>query len=100
MQFYCLKNFITCGNVGSVVECSPATRAARVRFPDVAITFIIIIYIDLQCWSEVWHIWILLLKLSLAIFVDPKNTLLILTSHESYKIIDFCCINTFYSVFP
>ena len=24
------------GNVGSVVECSPATRAARVRFPDVA----------------------------------------------------------------
>jgi type 1 fimbria pilin len=23
-------------NVGSVVECSPATRAARVRFPDVA----------------------------------------------------------------
>ena len=27
-------------NVGSVVECSPATRAARVRFPDVAaITF-------------------------------------------------------------
>ena len=24
-------------NVGSVVECSPATRAARVRFPDVAI---------------------------------------------------------------
>ena len=31
----------TCAsNVGSVVECSPATRAARVRFPDVAaITF-------------------------------------------------------------
>ena len=25
--------------VGSVVECSPATRAARVRFPDDAITF-------------------------------------------------------------
>ena len=25
-------------NVGSVVECSPATRAARVRFPDVACT--------------------------------------------------------------
>ena len=27
---------ILCSNVGSVVECSPATRAARVRFPDVA----------------------------------------------------------------
>ena len=26
-------------NVGSVVECSPATRAARVRFPDVAIFY-------------------------------------------------------------
>ena len=26
-------------NVGSVVECSPATRAARVRFPDVARIF-------------------------------------------------------------
>jgi hypothetical protein len=25
--------------VGSVVECSPATRAARVRFPDDAIIF-------------------------------------------------------------
>ena len=25
--------------VGSVVECSPATRAARVRFPDDAISF-------------------------------------------------------------
>ncbi len=25
--------------VGSVVECSPATRAARVRFPDDAILF-------------------------------------------------------------
>ena len=28
----------TASNVGSVVECSPATRAARVRFPDVACT--------------------------------------------------------------
>ena len=27
---------LTSRNVGSVVECSPATRAARVRFPDVA----------------------------------------------------------------
>ena len=26
--------------VGSVVECSPATRAARVRFPDDASSFI------------------------------------------------------------
>ena len=26
--------------VGSVVECSPATRAARVRFPDDAIFFV------------------------------------------------------------
>ena len=25
--------------VGSVVECSPATRAARVRFPDDALVF-------------------------------------------------------------
>ena len=27
--------------VGSVVECSPATRAARVRFPDDANTFFV-----------------------------------------------------------
>ena len=27
------------GIVGSVVECSPATRAARVRFPDDALLF-------------------------------------------------------------
>ena len=27
--------------VGSVVECSPATRAARVRFPDDAVYFFI-----------------------------------------------------------
>ena len=27
--------------VGSVVECSPATRAARVRFPDDASTFLV-----------------------------------------------------------
>ena len=26
--------------VGSVVECSPATRAARVRFPDDAVIFL------------------------------------------------------------
>ena len=31
------------GIVGSVVECSPATRAARVRFPDDAIFFVSII---------------------------------------------------------
>jgi hypothetical protein len=29
-------------NGGSVVECSPATRAARVRFPAVAISFFLI----------------------------------------------------------
>ena len=29
-----------CGIVGSVVECSPATRAARVRFPDDAVFFV------------------------------------------------------------
>ena len=29
-----LKAIDTQGIVGSVVECSPATRAARVRFPD------------------------------------------------------------------
>ena len=29
-----LKAINTQGIVGSVVECSPATRAARVRFPD------------------------------------------------------------------
>uniref|UniRef100_A0A0K2SZ99 Uncharacterized protein n=1 Tax=Lepeophtheirus salmonis TaxID=72036 RepID=A0A0K2SZ99_LEPSM len=28
------------GIVGSVVECSPATRAARVRFPDDAMYFL------------------------------------------------------------
>ena len=31
--------FLYASNVGSVVECSPATRAARVRFPDVAAKF-------------------------------------------------------------
>ena len=30
----------THGIVGSVVECSPATRAARVRFPDDAVIFV------------------------------------------------------------
>ena len=35
-----LHSNLCASNVGSVVECSPATRAARVRFPDVAaITF-------------------------------------------------------------
>ena len=33
------KGWIT-GNVGSVVEFSPATREARVRFPDVAMRLI------------------------------------------------------------
>ena len=33
------KIFINGSIVGSVVECSPATRAARVRFPDDAYTF-------------------------------------------------------------
>ena len=31
--------FLTSSIVGSVVECSPATRAARVRFPDDANIF-------------------------------------------------------------
>ena len=31
--------FVTSSNVGSVVEFSPATREARVRFPDVANVF-------------------------------------------------------------
>ena len=30
------------GIVGSVVECSPATRAARVRFPDDAVNFFLL----------------------------------------------------------
>ena len=34
-----MKTF-PCGIVGSVVECSPATRAARVRFPDDANNFV------------------------------------------------------------
>ena len=29
--------------VGSVVECSPATRAARVRFPDDADNFLVLL---------------------------------------------------------
>ena len=40
--FYKLINFLTWRQdsiVGSVVECSPATRAARVRFPDDAVNF-------------------------------------------------------------
>ena len=38
--------------VGSVVECSPATRAARVRFPDDAIILKIQINADLFCIDE------------------------------------------------
>ena len=30
--------------VGSVVECSPATRAARVRFPDDASCFLVYLF--------------------------------------------------------
>jgi hypothetical protein len=38
--FYLILNsYIKHGIVGSVVECSPATRAARVRFPDDAVFF-------------------------------------------------------------
>ena len=39
-------------NVGSVVEFSPATREARVRFPDVANVF----YILFRChqWNDFW----------------------------------------------
>ena len=33
--------FLYLSIVGSVVECSPATRAARVRFPDDAILLIL-----------------------------------------------------------
>ena len=33
-------------NVGSVVEFSPATREARVRFPDVAILYFFLIYFN------------------------------------------------------
>ena len=36
--FDILEPLVIASNVGSVVECSPATRAARVRFPDVACT--------------------------------------------------------------
>ena len=32
-----IRQPVTSSNVGSVVEFSPATREARVRFPDVAI---------------------------------------------------------------
>ena len=44
--------------VGSVVECSPATRAARVRFPDDAkVTFyrVLVIYLIkiVQSWMHV-----------------------------------------------
>ena len=34
--FIILINLMSASNVGSVVEFSPATREARVRFPDVA----------------------------------------------------------------
>jgi hypothetical protein len=39
--------------VGSVVECSPATRAARVRFPDDADYFVDVV---LRC---DYHHWLL-----------------------------------------
>ena len=34
------------GIVGSVVECSPATRAARVRFPDDANLFLMCFHVN------------------------------------------------------
>ena len=39
--------------VGSVVECSPATRAARVRFPDDAYFIISMIYECSICFDSV-----------------------------------------------
>ncbi len=37
-----------CSIVGSVVECSPATRAARVRFPDDAVIFKWLLFLSLN----------------------------------------------------
>ena len=39
----------TTGIVGSVVECSPATRAARVRFPDDALKSVLFRLLDSLC---------------------------------------------------
>ena len=41
MLNFCLSKEYQLSIVGSVVECSPATRAARVRFPDDANTFFV-----------------------------------------------------------
>ena len=40
--------------VGSVVECSPATRAARVRFPDDASSFLHILWLE-KCLHKKWR---------------------------------------------
>ena len=43
-----IKTMIS-SNVGSVVEFSPATREARVRFPDVAFFFRLVVFIVSFC---------------------------------------------------
>ena len=46
-------------NVGSVVECSPATRAARVRFPDVASFLLFFLHILYQTDAHVnFQVWL------------------------------------------
>ena len=53
-----------CSIAGSVVECSPATRAARVRFPDDANNFV--------CFS-VHHLLLILGKNSWNMFVENEK---------------------------
>ena len=38
-----ISGYLYVSIVGSVVECSPATRAARVRFPDDAVSFFLLL---------------------------------------------------------
>ena len=58
--------FLTCGTGGSVVEFSPATREARVRFPASATFFSFYSFLQYFVWSKtfynmdvsrVWHWW-------------------------------------------
>ena len=55
---YILYKYYNSSIVGSVVECSPATRAARVRFPDDAISFCeIVIHWTINNWKHTWTLY-------------------------------------------
>ena len=47
--------FLACGTGGSVVEFSPATREARVRFPASATFFSFCSFLQYFVWSKIFY---------------------------------------------